>query len=117
MSDILVKRYKSWFSKKTENIARTKGAEGLQFTSRFQTLVLSENALGAYHHASIMHRLVKEFGEERQNLRWVDKLVEECDGWKLLFESVLYSSPVEQDLVIDSLVKAEIDCETAVDLI
>jgi hypothetical protein len=34
-----------------------------------------------------------------------------------LFESVLYSSSVDQDQIIDSLVKGGIDCETAVDLV
>lgn len=117
MVDTLIQRYKAWFSKKVENIKCTKGAEGQQFTCRFQTLPLTEGALGVYHHVSVIYRLAKEFDEERRNLNWVEKLVEECDGWKLLFESVLYSSSVDQDQIIDSLVKGGIDCETAVDLV
>lgn len=114
--DVLVQRYKTWFSKKVENILCTKGTEGKQFTNRFQTLQLCENLLGAYHHASVMYSLAREFEEERKNLNWVRKFTEDCDGWKLLFESVLYNTPVSEDDVITSLVSGEIDCEMALDL-
>ena len=115
--EMIVRKYSTWFSKKIENIRYTKGAEGQLFTSRFQTLDLAESTLGAYHHVSIIYRLVREFSEERKNLRWVQKLISECDEWKQLFEAILYSTPVQGNQVIDSLVKGGIDCETAIDLI
>ena len=113
----LVEKYKTWFQKEVKTLECSKGNEGNLLLNRFQSLeLLNEDVLGVHTHILTLHRIVSEFLEERQNLRWLQKLAWECEHWKKLFEATARTTKVEENDVIRALVEDEIDMDLAIGL-
>jgi len=111
-----VDRYASWVQKTKKNLTCAKGREGNELLSRFQTLELREDVLGCLNHSKILHKHIKEYGEEKQNIRWLEKLVFECERWEQLFDCTCRVSQLDKETIIQALIESEIDVEFAVNL-
>lgn len=111
-----IERYKAWVNKMTVNLEKSKGAEGHLLRSRFQCLELREDLIGCLYHSTTLHSLIEEFGLERHNLRWVERLQVDCERWHHLFECSVRLSKLERDVIIQALVESNIDVEFAINL-
>lgn len=112
-----VDRYKLWYSKTEKNLKCSKGNEGDEILVRLGSLTLRENVLGCLNHSKVLHKHVSEFSEEKGDLRWLRKLVCECERWVQLFECTSRISELEPDDVIQALVESEIDIDFAISLV
>jgi len=113
---MFVDKYKTWVEKIVKNLRCSKGAESKALLARFQRLELREDELGAFHHVRTLHKLAREYAQERKNLRWLGRLVERLGKWEKLFESILRITEIDEDSVVEALAKDEIDEEFAIGL-
>lgn len=112
-----IKKYQNWFNKMGKDLVCSKRPESLELHKQFQCLELREDILGVKKHCEILHTLFTEFSKERKNLRWLEKLISECDQWGQVIHSVIRAQNVEEDVVLTALVKGEIQIDEAVDLL
>jgi len=111
-----VDKYKLWLERELKALRCSGRPEAAILLSRFQLLELRETLFCALDHATKLNEIFTEFCNERQNLRWLEKLAHESSKWKLLFESTIRATQMSQSEIIEALVESQIDIEFAVNL-
>jgi alkylhydroperoxidase family enzyme len=111
-----VEKYKLWLDRELKALRCSRWPEAAILLSRFQCLELRESLFGALDHSTKLNAVFVEFSNERQNLRWLEKLVHESSKWKLLFESTIRATQMSQEEIVEALVESQIDIEFAVNL-
>lgn len=116
MTDIetIEKRYYEWYSKLRKNLSCTKGSAAKKLLVQTQSLKLNEDLLGCWEHIKKFSNVVREFSVEEDSLRWVVKLVQACDRWGSIFESLTSRGGVDADTLIRALLAGEIDIDDAI---
>ena len=115
--NLFVTKYSDWLQKMDKTLICSKGSEGNVLLSRFQSLTLREDLLGARFHAHKLLGVVSNFSEGKQNLRWLAKLERDCQQWVEVFESLVRASMIETDEVLQALLNEEIDIDFATSLV
>lgn len=113
---MILERYNIWFSKKTENLRKTKGMESKLLLARIQSLEESHDMFTLQKQVTLFHQIVKEYAQEKRHLKWLDQLVQEVKEWKNIVESDLSLSVFSVDALVDALSMESIDMEQALDL-
>ena len=112
-----IDRYKLWYEKTEKNLQCSKGREGDEILVRLGSLSLREDILGCLNHSKVLHKHVLEFSEEKSDVRWLQKLVFECERWLQLFECTSRISQLDKDVIIQALIESEIDVDFAISLV
>ena len=112
----LTSRYNAWYVKLSKNLHCSKGQGGAVLSSRVELLKLKEGLLGGREHSRILKSIVTDFSEDRKNLRWVQKLMNECERWDKTFEATLRVTSIPEKDVLEALVEGSIDIDLAVGL-
>jgi hypothetical protein len=101
----------------SKELVCSKRPESLELHKQFQSLQLREDILGVKKHCEILNNLFTEFSKERKNLRWLEKLISECDQWGQVIHSVIRAQSVEEDVVLIALVRGEILIDEAIEML
>ena len=113
---LYVESYKDWHKKTIKSILCSRQPERLDLLHRFENLELRETLLGVRQHASKLLAILKEYQNERKNLRWLEKLTSDCERQVNQVESVLKLEKQQEFEIVRAVAKDEIDIELAIGL-
>ena len=113
----LIERYMRWFNARHRNLECTKGAVGKMLLARIQGLELEEQNLFAVgQHADVFRKIVMEFAEERQNLRWIQSLAREADTWSRTIRKE-FAEGIDANTVGWALCNSDLDLDEAISMV
>lgn len=114
---IIEERYNIWFRKKRENLEKTKGLESKQLLARIQSLEETQNPFQLRRNIGLLYDIVKEYAQEKRNLKWLEQLVQEIKEWNAIMESEVSLSSYSLGDVLDGLFAETLDVDQAIDLL